>query len=105
VGADVSDNSEVLLVTDFMNFKIKPTQSFRGAHRGKVCMCVFIGVSAHTCMSICIYTVFLKKVSFINSQKKSAIHQCFGVLKVNDSGQWSKYQEQITRADYQSWTS
>jgi hypothetical protein len=26
-------------------------------------------------------------------------------LKVSDSGQWSKYQEQITRADYQSWTS
>jgi hypothetical protein len=40
--------------------QIKPTQSFRCGHRGR--MCVFIGVSDHTYMSIYIYTVFLKKV-------------------------------------------
>jgi hypothetical protein len=39
--------------------QIKPTQSFRCGHRGR--MCVFIGVSDHTYMSIYIYTVFLKK--------------------------------------------
>jgi hypothetical protein len=61
VGGDVPVDSEALLVTDFVNLKIKPTQSFRGAHRGRVCVRVFIGVSAHTCISICIYTVFLKK--------------------------------------------
>jgi hypothetical protein len=48
-------------VTDFINLKIKPTQSFGSAYKGKVCMCVFLGVSAHMCMSIYIYTVFLKK--------------------------------------------
>jgi hypothetical protein len=61
VGGDISVDSDTLLVTDFVNLKIKPAQSFRGAHRSRVCMCVFIGVSAHTCMNICVSTVFLKK--------------------------------------------
>jgi hypothetical protein len=74
VGDDVPVDSETLLVTDFVNLKIKPDQSFGGAHRTEVligveCMCVFIGVSTHTCMSI-YYCVSKKKVSFINSQKK-----------------------------------
>jgi hypothetical protein len=63
MGGDVPVDSEALLMTDFVNLKIKPSQSFGGAHRGRVCMCVFIGVSAHTCMSIYVCTVFLKKVS------------------------------------------
>ncbi len=57
VGGDVPVDSEILLVTDFMNLKIKSTQSFGGAHRVRVCMRVFIGVSARACMSICICTV------------------------------------------------
>jgi hypothetical protein len=61
VGGDVLVDSETLLVADFMNFKIKSAQSFGGAHRGRVCVRVFIGVSARTCMSIYVYTVFLKK--------------------------------------------
>jgi hypothetical protein len=61
VGGNVPVDSEALLVTDFMNLKIKSAQSFRGAYRGRMCMCVFIGVSAHMCMSICVCTVFLKK--------------------------------------------
>jgi hypothetical protein len=48
-------------MTDFVNLKIKPAQSFESAHRGRVCVRVFIGVSTHTCMSIYICTVFLKK--------------------------------------------
>jgi hypothetical protein len=59
VGGDVPVDSEILLVTDFMNLKIKPPQCFRCAHKGRVCVCVFIGVSAHTCMSICVCTLFL----------------------------------------------
>jgi hypothetical protein len=60
VGGDVLVDSETLSVTDFMNLKIKLTQSFGGAHRGRVCVRVFIGVSAHTCMSIYVCTVFIK---------------------------------------------
>jgi hypothetical protein len=59
VGGDVPVDSETLLVIDFMNINIKPAQSFRCAHRDRVCVCVFIRVSAHTYMSICVYTVFL----------------------------------------------
>jgi hypothetical protein len=57
---DISVDSETLLVIDFMNFKIKPAQSFGDAHKNSVCICVFIRVSAHICMSICVYTIFLK---------------------------------------------
>jgi hypothetical protein len=60
VGGDVPVDSEALLVTDFVNLNIKPSQSFEDAHRNRVCVPIFIGVSAHTCMSIYVYTVFLK---------------------------------------------
>jgi hypothetical protein len=70
VGDDVSVDSETFLVIDFMNLKIKPAQSFRCAHRGRVCVCMFIGVSARTCISICVCTVFLKK-SFIYYLKRA----------------------------------
>jgi hypothetical protein len=46
------DSSEALLMTDFVNLKIKSTQSFGGAHRDRICMCVFIDVSAYICISI-----------------------------------------------------
>jgi hypothetical protein len=57
---DVSINSETLLVTDFINFKIKPAQSFRGAHRDTVCIYVFIRVNTHMRMSIYVYTILKK---------------------------------------------
>jgi hypothetical protein len=82
VGGDVPVDSEALLVTDFVNLKIKPTQSFRGAHRGRVCVRVFIGVSAHTCISICIYTVFLKKnlLGLVLASPLTARRQIFVVV-------------------------
>jgi hypothetical protein len=64
VGGGVSVDSETLLVIDFVNLKIKPAQSFEDTHRGRVCVRVFIGVSDRMCMSICICTVFLKKLKF-----------------------------------------
>jgi hypothetical protein len=62
MGGDVPVDSETLLVTDFMNLKIKSAQFFGGAHRDR--LCVFIRVSARTCISIYICTVFLKKTLF-----------------------------------------
>jgi hypothetical protein len=50
VGGDVPIGSETLLVTDFVNLKIKAAQSFRGAYRGSVR--VFIELSAHTYINI-----------------------------------------------------
>jgi hypothetical protein len=71
VGDDVLVDSDAFLVTDFVNLKIKPVQSFRSAHRGRMFMRIFIVVSAHTCMSIYVCTVFLKKhLFFFHSPKK-----------------------------------
>jgi hypothetical protein len=58
VGGDVPDDSETLLVTDFVNLKIKSAQSFRSAHMGRMCIYVFIEVSAYICISICVCTNF-----------------------------------------------
>jgi hypothetical protein len=68
VGGDFPVDSDALLVTDFVNLKIRLTQSFGGAHMGRVCVRVFIGVSAHTCTSICVCTVFLKNIQIIISK-------------------------------------
>jgi hypothetical protein len=57
---NVLDDSDAFLVTDFINIKIKPSQSFRGTHSDRICM--FITVSARTCINIYICTVFLKKL-------------------------------------------
>jgi hypothetical protein len=55
-------DNETLLVTDFVNLKIKPIQSFECAHRGRVCVSVFIRrVHIYIYMSIYVYTMFLKK--------------------------------------------
>jgi hypothetical protein len=56
-------DSEALLVTEFVNLKIKSTQFFKGAHRGRICVRAFIGMCAYTYISIYICTVFLKKSS------------------------------------------
>jgi hypothetical protein len=64
---DVPIDSKVFLVTDFVNLKIKPTQSFGCANRSRMCVRVFIGVNTCTCMSIYVYIVFLKKESSVPS--------------------------------------
>jgi hypothetical protein len=68
---DISIGNETLLVTDFINLKIKSPRSFRDAHKSR-CACVFIGVNSHTCISMCVYTVLktyekpsIVKISFI----------------------------------------
>jgi hypothetical protein len=60
VVSNVSIDSETLLLTDFVNLKIKSTQSFRCDHRSIMYIYVFIGVSDRRCICICYY-IFLKK--------------------------------------------
>jgi hypothetical protein len=59
VGGNVPINNETFLMTDFVNLKIKPTQSFRDAHRDMMYICVFIRLSKH--IYIYLYLCFLKK--------------------------------------------
>jgi hypothetical protein len=63
VGGDIPVDSEMLLVTDFMNFKIKSAQSFKCAHRVMMYVHMFIDVDTDTCMNIYICSVFLKKIT------------------------------------------
>jgi hypothetical protein len=43
-------------VTDFINLKIKPAQSFRDVHSGSMRIYVFIEVDSYTCINICVWT-------------------------------------------------
>jgi hypothetical protein len=61
VGGDVLVNSEIFLMTDFVNLKIKLIQSFRGVYTSMVCVRVFIEVIVHTYMSIYVCFVFIIK--------------------------------------------
>jgi hypothetical protein len=45
-------DSETLLMTDFVNLKINPAQSFRDARRNRMCERVFIMISAYTSINI-----------------------------------------------------
>jgi hypothetical protein len=63
VGGDVFIDSETFLMTDFVNLKIKPAQSFECVHRGR--MHVHILVSVHTCMSIYVCSVSKKRNTFV----------------------------------------
>jgi hypothetical protein len=59
---DVSINNEMLLVIDFMNLKIKPTQLFECAHRGKMYICVFIESEySYIYEYLCLYCISEKK--------------------------------------------
>jgi hypothetical protein len=70
VGGDVPVDSETLLVTDFVNLKIKLAQSFVGANMSRVYVHMFIGMSAHMCISIYICTMFLKKYFSCKAEKR-----------------------------------
>jgi hypothetical protein len=57
VGEDVPVDSETLLVTDFMNLKIKLAQSFKSAHRDSACVCVHRGECSYVDEYLCLYCV------------------------------------------------
>jgi hypothetical protein len=54
-------------LTDFMNLKIKSSQSFVYAHKDRVYICIFIDVSNYIYIYMNIYVCtmfFLKKMSY-----------------------------------------
>jgi hypothetical protein len=76
VEGDASVGSETFFITNFINLKIKPTQCFGGAHRGRMYMHAFVGVGAHMCMSICVYTVFLIKKMNMSGEEECSGGNC-----------------------------
>jgi hypothetical protein len=67
VGGDIPIDSDAFLMTDFMNLKIKLTQSFKDAHRDRVCVRMFIGVSTHTCISIYVFQKNKGVITILNN--------------------------------------
>jgi hypothetical protein len=59
MGTDVLVDSEPPLMTDFINLKIKPTQSFRGDNMDRTYVYIFIEVNTHVCVYI---YIFFKKI-------------------------------------------
>jgi hypothetical protein len=62
VGDDVFVDSETLLVTDFVNLKIKPTQSFKDAHRDGVCVYIHRGECSYVYEYLHLYCVSKKRL-------------------------------------------
>jgi hypothetical protein len=67
VVGDIIVDSDALLVTDSMNLKFKSTQSFECAHMDRVCVRVFIEKNTCIYISIYVYTVFLKKMTWVQA--------------------------------------
>jgi hypothetical protein len=56
-------------VADFMNLKIKLIQSFENTHRGRVCVCAYIGEYLYTYEYLRVYYVSKKIVKHLQFQK------------------------------------
>jgi hypothetical protein len=70
VGDDVHINNEALLVTDFVNLKIKLAQSFKCASRSRIRVCVHRGECSYVYEYLSLYYV-LKKKSFTGNETSS----------------------------------
>jgi hypothetical protein len=70
VGDDIPVDSETLLMTDFINLKIKPTQSFRGAHRDRVC--IYRAKCSYVYKYLNLYHVSKKEIAWVVSSAVSA---------------------------------
>jgi hypothetical protein len=60
VGDDVPVKSDVLLVTDFVNLKIKSTQSFKNVYGDRIYICVHM-TDYHVCVSASIEKIEINK--------------------------------------------
>jgi hypothetical protein len=60
VGGDIPIDSETLLMTDFMNLKIKSVQSFGGAHRDRVYVCVYRSQCSYIYEYLRLYCIYKK---------------------------------------------
>jgi hypothetical protein len=71
-----------------MNLKIKPAQSFRGAHKGRMCVCAFIVVSAYTYISICVYNIYFfeKKFDLLSIDSSDVTSQQTTQMPISSSG-------------------
>jgi hypothetical protein len=62
VGDDVHINNKALLVTDFVNLKIKLAQSFKCDSRSRIRVCVHRGECSYVYEYLSLYYVLKKRV-------------------------------------------
>jgi hypothetical protein len=60
LGCDVPIDNDALLVTDFINLKIKSVQSFGVAHTGRVYIYIYTGECSYVYEYLHLYCVFKK---------------------------------------------
>jgi hypothetical protein len=77
---DVPVDNVTLLVTDFVNLNIKSAQSFKGAHRSRVCVHIYI--------SIYVYTV--KEIMFDGGRSKKNTASILSYSRMGESLGWEK---------------
>jgi hypothetical protein len=65
-------------LTDFVNLKIKLVQPFESDSRGRVCVNIFIEMSTHIYISICVCMTYKKKIfrQFHVQIRESSPAQC-----------------------------
>jgi hypothetical protein len=77
---DVPVDSETLLTIDFVNLKIKSTQSFTCAHMGRMCVHIFIGVIAHRGRMRVYVNLKIKSTQFFSAHMdRICVHVFIGV--------------------------
>jgi hypothetical protein len=59
---DVFINSKILLVIEFLNLKIRSSQSFKSVHKSGVCACVYKNKYSYVYKNICLYCIFQKRI-------------------------------------------
>jgi hypothetical protein len=83
---DVPVDNETLLMTNFMNLKIKVDSVFQMCSYEQYIRVIFIGVSAHMCISIYVSKKMLRKIRlqdpfFWMTWKHANIHKREGRIK------------------------
>jgi hypothetical protein len=69
-GDDVFVDSEIFLMTDFMNLKIKLAQSFRGIHRNRIYVCIYKCECLYIYKYLYLYCVSKKDAPMRENQKQ-----------------------------------
>jgi hypothetical protein len=78
---DVPVDSESFLVIDFVNLKIKPTQSFECVYRGRVCTHIYRSECSYIYKYLRLYCVY-KKTMVEKSRRNEGDLSCHSPLEV-----------------------
>jgi hypothetical protein len=67
VGDNVFIDNELLLMIDFINLKIKQAQSFKGTHKNRMCVCVYMDECSYVYEYLRLYCVSKKILRMVKA--------------------------------------